>query len=62
MKGVGGISKSVGMNGLSNFTDKVTSKIDEVQEVASETQDGIEDTLDETVQEAEERTSSIDEL
>ena len=62
MKGVGGISKSVGMDGVSDFADKVASKIDQVQEVAAETQADIEDTLDETVQEAEERTSSIEDL
>ena len=50
------------MDGVSDFADKAASKIDQVQEVAAETQADIEDTLDETVQEAEERTSSIEDL
>ena len=62
MKGVGGISKSVGLDGVSNITNKVTDKIDTAQDVVSETQAGVEDTLDDAVEEAEERTSSIDEL
>ena len=62
MKGVGGISKSVGMDGLSDFADNATDKIDQVQEVASETQADVDEILDEHVQEAEDMTSSIDEL
>ena len=62
MKGVGGISKSVGLDGVSDITNNVTDKIDTAQEVVSETQAGVEDTLDDAVQETEEMTSSIDEI
>ena len=50
------------MERVSDFADNATDKIDHVQEVAAETQDDVNEILDEHVQEAEDMTSSIDEL